>query len=254
MDTAVEINRLRVNLGRRKLFESEQIQIQQGAFVGLLGSNGAGKTTLLRTLLGLQKAHYQTLNVLGTTCHRGHPFVSYLPQLKAQSSRLSIAAIDLMHSWRPRRVSRDDWQQRIDWVLSQVSGLDLARRPLDKLSGGEYQRLMLAQALLNYPKLLLLDEPLVGLDPNHQYKLVRLIHEIKTKLNMTIICCTHELNPFINHFDSLLLIHQQTLTHGSIQALLTSQILSELYHCHLDIIGHRHHQLFIAHSDADLYV
>ncbi|MEI8632700.1 ATP-binding cassette domain-containing protein [Vibrio sp. PP-XX7] len=152
------------------------------------------------------------------------------------------------------RVSRKEWQRRIDYAIDQVNGHSIAQQPMDTLSGGEYQRLMLAQALLNEPKLLLLDEPLVGLDPNRQYRLVELITHFQQHLGMTIICSTHELNPFINHFTSVLLIHEQRLRQGSATELLTSKTLSELYHCHLDVVTHHGRQHLIAHPDSDFYV
>ncbi|MFM2485542.1 ATP-binding cassette domain-containing protein [Celerinatantimonas yamalensis] len=251
---AVSATDLSLSLGHRQLFHCEHLAIEQGAFVGLLGGNGVGKTTFLRMLLGLQKAHYHHLDVLGKPCNEGNAAVSYLPQLKAHSSRLALCADSLFQCWRPRHVSRKQWQQRIDYAIDQVNGLSLAKQAMDTLSGGEYQRLMLAQALLNEPKLLLLDEPLVGLDPNRQYRLVELISHFQQDLGVTVICSTHELNPFINHFTSVLLIHEQLLRQGKATELLTSDTLSELYHCHLHVITHHGRQHLIAHPDSDLYV
>jgi zinc/manganese transport system ATP-binding protein len=254
MVSALTIRQLSVSLGRRHLFSCDQCNIGQGQFIGLLGANGVGKTTFLRVLLGLQKARYAALSVLNTPCQRGRNDISYLPQLKAQSHRLSVCAADLFASWRPGAFSRSEWQNRIRTALEQVEATLLATRPLSELSGGEYQRLMLAQSLLNHPRLLLLDEPLVGLDPKHQHNLVSLIVALKARLGITVICSTHELNPFINHFDSVFLIHQQHLRHGSAQQLLNTNTLSELYGCHLDVITHHGKQLLIAHPDSDPYV
>jgi len=250
----ISATNLSVSLGSRLLFECDELAIEQGAFVGLLGGNGVGKTTFLRTLLGLQKAQYTTLNILDAPCKRGSSSISYLPQLKAHSSRLALCAQSLFETWRPRNISAKEWQRRIDNAIVQVNAQKIASQPMDTLSGGEYCRLMLAQALLNEPKLLLLDEPLVGLDPSRQYQLVELILHLQQHLGMTIVCSTHELNPFINHFTEVLLIHEQKLRQGKATELLTSQTLSELYHCHLDVVMHHGRQHLIAHPDSDLYV
>ena len=139
----------------------------------MLGANGAGKTTLMRAALGLTPVASGSITVLGPPARRGNAAIGYMPQNRGAIVGLRLSGYDVVASAAVGArfgFSRLDKATRreIDWALDQVGARDLARRSIGELSGGERQRLLLSQALLGRPKLLLLDEPLISLDPAHQ--------------------------------------------------------------------------------------
>ena len=166
-------------LGGRTILSSVSFAIEAGEFIGLLGPNGAGKTTLLRAILGLVRPRSGAVGVLGRPAVRGNRAVGYMPQVRG-STDLRWTGWDFVagaaggHRWglpRLDRAARDEGAGALDIV----GATELARRPLSDLSGGERQRLLLSQALLGRPSLLLLDEPLISLDPTHQRGVVDLV-------------------------------------------------------------------------------
>ena len=152
----------------------------------MLGANGAGKTTLLRAALGLVPLAGGAIRVFGEPAARGRGAVGYMPQNRGAvfAARLTGYAVVASAAMGGRfGFSRLDAATRreIDWALDQVGARELARRPIAELSGGERQRLLLSQALLGRPKLLLLDEPLISLDPAHQQSVVEIVARLRQR-------------------------------------------------------------------------
>jgi zinc/manganese transport system ATP-binding protein len=158
----IELDRATIALGGRNVLAEVSFAITPGEFIGVLGPNGAGKTTLLRAILGLIAPSAGTVRVFGRVPQRGDAAIGYLPQVRTVLPDLRVRGLDFIASsvrgerWGVPSLNRAD-RKMIEETLDAVGARDLARRPLAEMSGGERQRLLLAQALIGEPRLLLLD-------------------------------------------------------------------------------------------------
>lgn len=239
--TAVSLDRVTLSLGGRKILDDVSIAVREGEFVGVLGPNGAGKTSLMRAILGLLPVAAGEMRVLGASVRRGNTGIGYLPQLHRpiDGQRLSgwefVASTAQGHRWG---IPHLDAQSRrdVDWALDRVDAAELAKRPLARLSGGERQRIMLAQALLGRPKLLLLDEPLISLDPNHQHAVVDLVRRLRDELGIAILLSAHEINPLLGAIDRVLYLGNGQAALGTVDEVITGPVLSRLYGTEIEVM------------------
>ena len=234
MSEAIAFHGVGVRLGRRSVLSDVSIAIPRGAFVGVLGPNGAGKTTLLRAILGLQPLAAGRIDVLGKAPRRGNPHVGYMPQFRRGAAQLALTGHDLVLGavggtrWGWPGTTREE-RRLADAALDAVGATELARRPVDELSGGERQRVLFAQALLGDPELLLLDEPLVSLDPGHQRGIVEAVHRVARRRGSTVLFCAHDLNPLLDAVDLVLYLGNGSAALGPVDEVVTSDVLGKLY-------------------------
>ena len=238
---AIEFRHVALRLGGRDVLADVSLKIATGEFVGMLGANGAGKTTLMRAVLGLVPASRGTIFVFGRPAARGNPVIGYLPQIPSSASdlRLSgwgfVAAVVDGHRLGLPFTSKAVHAE-VDRALDLVGASDLARRPLAEISGGERQRLLLAQALIGRPQVLLLDEPLVNLDPHYQDDLVGLAKSLQATLGVTVLFSAHELNPLLGALDRVLYLGRGQAALGTVDDVITGPILSRLYGTEIDVV------------------
>ncbi len=239
--TAVELNQVTLALGERKIFDNVSLSAAEGEFVGVLGPNGAGKTTLMRAILGLVPLSSGEIRVLGKPVRRGNTEIGYLPQLHRPADGLRLSGWDFVasaaqgHRWGIPRLGAAGHRD-VEWALEHVGAAALARRPLAKLSGGERQRIMLAQALLGRPKLLLLDEPLISLDPNHQRGVVDLVRHLRDELGIAILFSAHEINPLLGAIDRVLYLGNRQAALGRVDEVITGPVLTRLYGAEIEVV------------------
>ncbi len=238
---AIEFHDVRLVLGSRTVLENVNIAIGPNEFVGLLGPNGSGKTTLIRAILGLVPPASGTITVLGEPATRGNPNVGYMPQVHRTFAETRLRGWDFVasavnggHLGLPILSPED--RVEIARVLELVSATGLAKRPLFEISGGERQRLLLAQALIGKPKLLLLDEPLVSLDPRHQDDVVQLVKTLQAQLKITVLFSAHELNPLIGTMNRVLYLGAGQAELGTVDEVITTPVLSRLYGSEIDVV------------------
>jgi zinc/manganese transport system ATP-binding protein len=238
---AITFRDVRLELGGCVILAGVNLDIGACEFVGVLGPNGAGKTTLMRAVLGLVRPSRGTIHVLGRPAARGNPAVGYLPQVRgaAAGARLSgwdfVAAVVDGHRLGlpiPGKAGRAE----VDRALDLVGARQLARRPLAETSGGERQRLLLAQALVGRPRLLLLDEPLMNLDPHHQRGVVELAKSLQAELGITVLFSAHELNPLLGALDRVLYLGRGQAALGTLEEVITGPVLSRLYGSEIDVV------------------
>jgi zinc/manganese transport system ATP-binding protein len=238
---AVEVDALTLDLGGRAVLSGISLTIPNGQFIGVLGPNGAGKTTLMRAILGLIPVAAGNLRVLGRAPTRGNPAIGYIPQLHGTPPRLRLSGWDFVAATASghrlglpllTKAERAD----IDRALDRVGARELARRPLAEMSGGERQRLLLAQALIGEPRLLLLDEPLISLDPHHQQEVVNLVKTVQSELGITVLFSAHELNPLLHAIDQVLYLGNGQAALGRVDDVITGPVLSRLYGAEIDVV------------------
>jgi zinc/manganese transport system ATP-binding protein len=242
---AVELRDVHLALGARAVLESVSLAINAGEFVGVLGPNGAGKTTLMRAILGLVPPRRGSIQVLGRPAVRGNPGVGYMPQTRAAAqgtgigARLSgwdfVAGVVQGHRLGLPILGKAG-RAEVERALDLVGARDLARRPLTELSGGERQRLLLAQALIGRPRLLLLDEPLISLDPHHQRSVVELVRSLQAELGMAVLFSAHELNPLLGALDRVLYLGSKQAALGTVDEVITGPVLSRLYGAEIEVV------------------
>ena len=239
--SVIKFTGVRIELGGRVILDEINLEIGSQEFVGVLGPNGSGKTTLMRAILGLVPPSRGSINVLGQAATRGNRNVGYLPQLHGAFAATRLRGFDVVASvvdgYRLGLpiLSRDE-RMELDRVLDLVAARDLARRPLSELSGGERQRLLLAEALIGRPQLLLLDEPLVSLDPRHQDDVVQLVKSLQTQLKITVLFSAHELNPLLDAIDRVLYVGNGQVALGTVDEVITGPVLSRLYGSEIDVV------------------
>ncbi|CAB3746942.1 ABC transporter ATP-binding protein [Paraburkholderia humisilvae] len=252
----LELDRVTLELGGRTILRDTSLVIRQGEFVGVLGPNGAGKTTLMRSVLGLVPAAHGVVRVLGEPVVCGNPSIGYMPQTRSALAGRRVRGRDFVamaadgHRWG---LPHADAKTRADVerVLDLVGGRALAQRPLSELSGGERQRLLLAQCLLGNPRLLLLDEPLISLDPHHQKSVVELVRRVQQELGIAVLFSAHELNPLLHALDRVLYLGNGVAALGTVDEVITKPVLSRLYGSAIDVIR-MNGRIFVMSGDVEV--
>jgi zinc/manganese transport system ATP-binding protein len=246
---AVAFDDAAVKLGGRTIWQHASFELAAGQLVGIIGPNGTGKTTLLRVLLGQVKPSAGSVRVLGGPPRRGNPAIGYVPQRRTLEADLALRGRDLVllgligHRWGFGRASAAE-QAAVSAALEAVDAAEYADQPVGLLSGGEQQRLLIAQALLTNPQLVLLDEPLASLDLRSGHDIVHLVDNLRRQRGITVLFVAHDLNPLLEVLDGIVYIADGTPTCGSVDEVLDSELLSKLYatqvHVHRTDDGHRY--------------
>lgn len=250
--TVISMKNLTLGFKKKQIFNNFNAEINSGDFVGIFGPNGAGKSTLLRAILGLIKPIQGQINIFNQPAQRGNPNIGYVCQFRqfARANQLSarsyLQAVHHGFHWGlPHQSSLQTTQ--IEEVIHLTNLQDFIDQPYLQLSGGERQRVALAEALLNKPQILLLDEPLSGLDPGQQEKMVKLILTIQQQLNITVLFTAHDINPLLGVMNRVLYLAHGRAAIGSVEDIVNSEKLSWLYDSPIEIIRHQQH-LFVIHQ------
>ena len=239
--SVITLDQATLRIGDRTVLSDVSIDIEAGEFIGVLGPNGAGKTTLMRAVLGLLSPSKGSLKVFGHTPERGNSAIGYLPQLRTVLPDLRVRGRDFIASslngerWGlPSFSSRD--RDMIEETLNAVGARDLAGRPLSEMSGGERQRLLLAQSLIGQPKLLLLDEPLISLDARHQEVAIDVVRKVCRERKITVLFSAHELNQLLGTLDRVLYLGNRQAVLGTVEEVVTAPVLSRLYGTEIQVV------------------
>jgi zinc/manganese transport system ATP-binding protein len=239
--SVIALDHVTLQIGSRIVLSDVSFNIEAGEFIGVLGPNGAGKTTLMRAILGLLPPISGSVKVFGHTPERGNPAIGYLPQLRTVLPDLRVRGRDFIASslngerWGLPSFSLYD-RSMIEETLDAVGVRDLAARPLSDMSGGERQRLLLAQALIGQPKLLLLDEPLISLDARHQEVAIDVVRKVCRERKITVLFSAHELNQLLGTLDRVLYLGNGQAVLGTVEEVVTAPVLSRLYGSEIQVV------------------
>jgi zinc/manganese transport system ATP-binding protein len=254
--SALTFDHATIRLGGRDILSAASFAIEEGEFVGMLGANGAGKTTLMRAALGLVAVASGAISVLGRPVTRGNPQIGYMPQNRGAIAGLRLTGWDVVASSaigaRFGFVALDKATRReIDWALDEVGARELARRSIGELSGGERQLVLLSQALIGKPRLIMMDEPLISLDPAHQKSVVDIARRICERLKIAILFSAHELNPLVNAIDRVLYLGGGEAVIGAVDEVVTGPVLSRLYGAEIEVVRVKN-RYYVMAGDVDV--
>ncbi|HEX5516075.1 MAG TPA: ABC transporter ATP-binding protein [Pseudolabrys sp.] len=254
--SAVAFEHVTLQLGGRAVLSDVSFEIQAGEFIGVLGPNGAGKTTLMRAILGLLAPGAGRIKVFGQLPECGNPAIGYLPQLRTVLPDLRIRGRDVIagslngERWGLALSSRRD-RLMVEETLEAVGAHELANRPLAEMSGGERQRLLLAQALIGSPRLLLLDEPLISLDARRQEIAIDVVRRVCRERKITVLFSAHELNQLLGTLDRVLYLGNGHAVLGSVEEVVTAPILSKLFGTEIQVLRAEGH-IFVMSRGLDV--
>jgi zinc/manganese transport system ATP-binding protein len=230
-----------LRFGTRQLWSDLTLRLIPGEFLAVLGANGSGKTTLLKTALGLQSLSSGSLLVAGLPVRRGSREIGYVQQQRRLDPLTPMRARDLVrlgldgHRWGIG-LPGSDTRRQVEQALASVDATAYADLPIGVLSGGEQQRVRIAQALVSDPRLLLCDEPLLSLDLNSQRILTALIDRRRRERRTAVMFVTHEINPVLPYVDRVLYLAGGRFRVGTLDEVLTSATLSDLYRAPVEVI------------------
>ncbi len=247
LDEAVAFERAGVSLGGRFIWRGVDLTVTTGEFVAILGPNGAGKSTLLKALLGVLPLAEGRARIFGKPVRRGNDEVGYLPQRRRFEPDLRIRAVDLVRlgldgahwgmplpSWLAAG-SRAKAKQ-VESVIHLVGAEAYAGRPIGELSGGEQQRVLIAQALVTGAKMLALDEPLDSLDLNNQQSISALVRDICQQQGVTVLLVAHDVNPILPFIDRVVYAANGQVVSGRPADVIRTETLSRLYAAPVEVL------------------
>lgn len=240
-EPAVRFQEASLAFGARTLWEDLNLRIAPGEYFAVLGPNGSGKSTFLKAILGQLRLSTGRVSVLGRAPGRANHAIGYVPQQRPMPRDAPLRARDMVglgldgHRWGPGLPSRAR-RAAVDGLLERVGATDYADVPVGLLSGGEHQRLRVAQALASRPRLLLCDEALLSLDLRHQQAVSRLIEDYRQETGATVVFVTHEINPIIDDVDRVLYLARGRFSVGTVPEVMRTEVLSRLYGTRVEVV------------------
>ena len=242
---AVAFENAAVRLAGRTVWSDVSLTIPQAEFVAVLGPNGAGKSTLVKATLGLVPLSSGRASVLGRPPGEANEEIGYLPQRRSFDEQTRIRGLDLVHLGLdgarfgiplPGTAARKRAAVRVAEVIELVGATEYAREPIGQLSGGEQQRLLIAQALVRRPRLLLLDEPLDSLDLPAQTSVARLVSRICREEQVAVLLVAHDINPILGYLNRVVYLAGGHAAEGTPEEVITSETLSRLYGVPIEVL------------------
>lgn len=251
MSLALDIKNLNVNYGNNKAITNINLQVEEGDYLGIIGPNGGGKTTLLKAILNLVDHKCDKILFFNKPLKENKNKISYVPQISKVDRSYPISVLEVVIGSKLKKplnpffkYSKEDIADGIN-ALKMVDILDLKDRQIKKLSGGEFQRLLIARAIVNTPKLILLDEPTANVDPNSRNIIYDLLDSLNKK-GTTIIMVSHDTMAISTKVKNIACINSNLIYHGG--PSINQNILEKMYGCPIDLLAHGvPHRVFSDH-------
>jgi len=228
----LDVQRLTVRYNGRIALEDISFHLHEGERVAVVGPNGAGKSTLFKVVSGVLPPTSGEVNIFGSK-PRGHVCIAYIPQRSQVDWNFPVNVADVVMMGRSAKLGPLNWPHKRDWdfvhhALETVEITNLASRQISQLSGGQQQRMFIARALAQEAELMLMDEPLTGLDTPSQEGILNLLDRLKTE-NVTVMVATHDLDQAASHFDRIMLLNHRMVAFDTPQVVLHTENLMKAY-------------------------
>ncbi|MEZ7827599.1 MAG: metal ABC transporter ATP-binding protein [Aquiluna sp.] len=241
MTPVLSVQNATLRFDDRVIWQGLDFAIEPGEFIALIGANGSGKSMLLKSILRQQGLTSGSIEFLGKRSTAGSTKIGYIPQHRSTDSQLPLRVFDSVRLGLDGHrfglpLSSKKTKQLVLGALERVDALDLVDKPIVELSGGETQRVRVAQAIISKPKLILADEPLSALDLNHQQIVSGLIADQAKKQGSAVLFVTHDLNPIADYVDRVLYLAQGRYEIGTTDEVMQSEVLSNLYGTEIDVV------------------
>ena len=237
----IKFSNVQLGYGRRPVLNALNFEIQKGDFFGIVGPNGAGKTTLLKAILGLLKPVKGEISFLnnGTGYKKN---IGYVPQHASVDEIFPITTLDMVLMGRYAKMGIFKRPKNSDYasaeeMLRNVDIEDLAKRDYRELSGGQKQRTLIARAMVSEPDVLILDEPVEGMDIRGEIAIMELIKFLHAEYALTVILVCHDLNIIANYVKTLSIIHNNTLKLGSIDSMFNEETMAKVCGANVKIVN-----------------
>ena len=242
---AIELRAASVRIANRVVWRDVSVEVPARQFVAVLGPNGVGKSTLVKALLGLAPLATGDVRVLGVPAGEANREIGYLPQRRSFDPTVRVRGVDIVRlgldgdrwgvplPWGPRAAEA---RRRVAHALDLVGAHGYANRPIGQVSGGEQQRLLIAQALVRRPRLLILDEPLDSLDLPNQSAVAALIKRVCVDEDVTVLMVAHDVNPILPYLDQVIYLAHGGAVCGKPDDVITSATLSQLYQTPVEVL------------------
>lgn len=247
LSPVIQVEDAAVGLGGRTIWQEVQLSVQPGEFLAILGPNGAGKSTLLKAILGLIPLSHGTISVLGHPARRGNAAIGYVPQRRHFEAEVRVRGRSIVRlgldggNWGLplpflQRRKELDARRRVQEAIDLVGAGAYADRPIGELSGGEQQRLLIAQALVTRPRILALDEPLDSLDLRNQQGVAGVIRQISRETGAAVLLVAHDINPILPAVDRVVYMAHGQVAVGTPEEVITTATLSSLYMTPIEVL------------------
>jgi manganese/zinc/iron transport system ATP- binding protein len=238
---ALELHDLTVSYAKKPVLYGVDVQVPQGALVGIIGPNGAGKSTMIRAIMGLTPASSGWVQIFGETFEKSRHRVGYVPQREQVDWDFPVNVMDVVlmgrygrRGWL-RRVTKED-KKIAEESLDKVGMLPFRNRQIANLSGGQQQRVFLARALAQQSDLYLMDEPFAGVDATTERAIVTLLQDLQSQ-GKTILVVHHDLTTAKEYFDHMLLLNMRLVAFGKTEDVFTMEQLQKTYGGRLTILS-----------------
>jgi manganese/iron transport system ATP-binding protein len=240
--------------GPHYALEDLTFQVETGERIAVVGPNGAGKSTLFRLIAGTLAPDKGDIHIYGYD-PGGHICIAYVPQRSQIDWTFPVTVEDVVMMGRVGKIGLLRWPRRADWEivrqsLARVGASDLAKKQIGELSGGQQQRVFLARALAQEAELLLLDEPLNGLDIPTQEAILTILDDLRRD-GVTVLLATHDLDMAAERFDRIMLLNRRIIALGPPGEVLRSENLLSAYGGHIHVINQEDGALLLADTCCD---
>jgi zinc transport system ATP-binding protein len=235
MNSCISVDNLTIRYGQTDVITHASFSVKSGDFVGIIGPNGAGKTTLIKSLLGLVPISEGTISLYGQSFKAFSQWekINYLPQNLKTLNPLFPATVEeivflgLLSSKKlPHRFSLDD-KTKVHTVLEKLGIANLKHTVIQKLSGGQQQKVMIARSLVSEPEILIMDEPTTALDPSSRDTFMQLLRALHTTQHATILLVTHDTNLVCQYADKLMYVDKTIIYYGDTETFYNSTAINE---------------------------